>query len=217
MAFCNGAAVTSMFAFLPLYLRVVHGASPARVGLILLPITVAIGVGSVLTGRMVTRTGLTMVFPSYGLIAASGFLIFFALASAWMSVPQTIVTLSLAAVFMGTVMSVVQVTVQSAAGRRALGAAAGSVQFSRTVGAAVGVALLNTALFATLAISDPEALRTFSAVVDTGPQALDALDAVRRAAMEASIGAAFRTAFLMLAAFTATGILLAFTNPSQRI
>ena len=217
MAFCNGAAITSLIAFLPLYLRVTHGASPSQVGMILLPITIAIGAGSILTGRMVTRTGLTMVFPSWGLVGASVFMLFFALVGMRMNIPQILITLSLGTFFMGTVMSVVQVTVQTAAGRKALGAAAGSVQFSRTVGAAFGVALLNTVLFASLALADADALRLFAGVVDTGPAALNALEPLRRIAIETDIANAFRAAFVLLAGFTTTGILLAFTNPSRRV
>lgn len=217
LAFCNGAALTGLIAFLPLYLRVTHGSAPSQVGMILLPITIAIGCGSVITGRLVTRTGYTMVFPSWGLVCASACLAFFALTCAWMSVTQILVSLSVGAFFMGTVMSVVQVTVQSAAGRRALGAAAGSVQFSRTVGAMFGVALLNTVLFAILTLADPQVLSWFGKAVEHGPVALDALDAASRASIQSVIAGAFRGAFLLIAAFTSTGILLAFTNPSRRI
>ncbi len=217
MAFCTGASLTSLIAFLPLYLRVTHGTTPSQVGMILLPVTIAIGVGSILTGRLVTRTGMTMVFPSWGLILATAAMLTFAAGGERMSVMQILVTLSIGAFFMGTVMSIVQVTVQSAAGRKALGAAAGSVQFSRTVGAAFGVALLNSALFASLAFADPETLGIFGRVVDLGPAALEALEPARRAAVEADISAAFRAAFLFIGVFTAAGVVLAFTNPLRRV
>ncbi len=58
---------------------------------------------------------------------------------------------------MGTVMGVVQVTVQSAAGVASLGSAAASVQLSRALGAAFGTALVGTVLFAVLTWSDPDA------------------------------------------------------------
>jgi len=111
----------------------------------------------------------------------------------------------------------VQVTVQSAAGRKALGAAAGSIQFSRTVGAAFGTALLATLLFASLALADPEAAGVFGRIVDAGAGALADLAPARRAVIEAEIVAAFRNAFLLLGLFTTAGILLAWTNPSRRI
>ena len=217
MAFCNGAAVTALFAFLPLYMRVSHGASPSQVGLILLPVTIAIGVGSVITGRLITRTGRTMLFPSVGLIFASLFLLVFAFLGRYMDIRQLLIVLCCASFFMGTVMSVVQVAVQTDAGRKAIGAAAGSVQFSRTVGAAFGVASLNTVLFATLALADPEGMSAFARTVDDGPGALAGLDAARRVVLEGHFAAAFRNAFIMLAGFTVIGNILAITNPSRRI
>ncbi len=71
---------------------------------------------------------------------------------------------------MGTVMGVVQVTVQNAAGTASLGSAAASVQLSRSIGAAVGTALVGTVLFASLALGDPDAARLFGALLEGGPE-----------------------------------------------
>ena len=40
--------------FLPIYLRAVRGASPAETGLLLLPMTFGIGIGSLVTGQLMT-------------------------------------------------------------------------------------------------------------------------------------------------------------------
>jgi transketolase len=95
--------------------------------------------------------------------------------------------LTAACFFLGTVMAVVQVTVQSAAGRKALGTAAGSVQFSRTVGAAFGTALLGSILFATLAFVDPDAPAMFGKLVDMGVAAMGALPPARQSVMSEAI------------------------------
>ena len=58
----------SLVSFLPLYLRVVRGSSASETGLLLLPLMFGIGAGSMITGRSVSRTGLTAIFPSVGLI-----------------------------------------------------------------------------------------------------------------------------------------------------
>ena len=217
LALCHGAALTSLVAFLPIYLRVVHNLSASQTGMMLLPISIGIGIGSITTGRFVTRTGLTMIYPSIGLIGATAILLFFALASADLTTNQILIVLCASSLFMGSVMSVVQVTVQSAAGRRALGTAAGSVQFSRTVGAAFGTALMATILFASLALSDPEAADLFSRIVDVGASALSGLEPARRLVVQAEIASAFRNAFLLICAFTGAGVLLAWTNPSRRV
>ena len=47
----------------------VRGSSASETGLLLLPLMFGIGAGSMITGRIVSRTGLTTIFPSVGLIA----------------------------------------------------------------------------------------------------------------------------------------------------
>ena len=217
LAACHGAALTSLVAFLPIYLRVAHGLSATQMGLMLLPVSIGIGVGSILTGRFVTRTGLTMTFPSWGLIGATIGLLIFALFSADMTIRQILLVLTISSLAMGTVMAVVQVTIQTAAGRKALGAAAGSVQFSRTVGAALGTALLGSILFATLAFADPEAPAIFARLVDLGADALVGLSPARQKVISDEIAVAFRLAFLLVPLFTGVGALLAWSNPSRRI
>ena len=217
LAACHGAALTSLIAFLPIYLRVLHGLSASQTGLMLLPVSVGIGVGSIMTGRLVTRTGLTMAFPSWGLIGATLGLAVFAVLGGEMSITGTVVILSLSAVCMGTVMTVVQVTIQTAAGRKALGAAAGSVQFSRTVGAALGAALLGAVLFASLTLADPDAAGMFARLVDVGSSALSELPADRQAKIIAEIASAFRLGFLLVPVFTGIGVILAWTNQARRI
>ena len=78
LAACHGAALVSLITFLPIYLRAVRGASPAETGLLLLPLTFGIGLGSLITGQLVSRTGRTAIYPTYGLAAATAGLVFLA-------------------------------------------------------------------------------------------------------------------------------------------
>jgi hypothetical protein len=117
----------------------------------------------------------------------------------------------------GTVMGVVQVTVQTASGPLQLGEAAASVQFSRSIGAAFGTALVATVLFAVLTVRNPDAARVFAAMVEHGGPLATPLLPAERAAIQADIADAFRAAFLMMAAFTTAGFFLAVTNPLKRI
>ena len=108
-------------------------------------------------------------------------------------------------------------TVQVVAGPQFLGAAAASVQFSRSVGAAFGTALVGAVLFATLAARDPATAASFTALVEQGPRVLAALPAVRRALVQSEIADAFRAAFLTISVFTTGGLLLAWWLPVRRI
>ena len=217
LAASHGAALVSLITFLPLYLRVVRGASASESGLLLLPLTAGIGFGSLVTGRLVSKTGRTFVFPSFGLIISLATIIALALASPFLSPPQISGLLGVNALFMGTVMGVVNVTVQSAAGPRMLGAAAGSVQFSRSVGASIGTALVGAVLFLSLAITDREAASLLGKMVERGPEVLASFDDAHRAVIELEIAHAFRAAFLTVALFTTSALVLAWTNPARRI
>jgi len=121
------------------------------------------------------------------------------------------------ACFMGTVMGVVQVTIQAVAGQRMLGTGAAMVQFSRSVGAAFGTAAVAAVLFSVLAASDQETARLFGAMIDHGPDAIAALTPARQAVVKSQIGEAFRAAFVTVAAFTGIGALLAFSMPLRKI
>jgi EmrB/QacA subfamily drug resistance transporter len=217
MAACHGAALVSLITFLPIYLRAVRGASPAETGLILLPLTAGIGIGSMFTGQMVTRTGHTAVFPTYGLMAATVALVAIAFVAPYLTPAQLAWSFCGIALFMGTVMGVVQVTVQTVSGPRLLGTGAAMVQFSRSVGAAVGTAAVAAILFSILAASDRSTANLFGDIIERGPDVIASLAPDRQAAIHAQIGDAFRAAFLMIAAFTGIGTVLAWTMPLRRL
>jgi sugar phosphate permease len=169
------------------------------------------------TGRITSKTGLTMIFPSIGLIFATATLIILAFAVGSLTATQLALVLFLNGLFMGTVMGVVQVTVQSAAGPQSLGAAAASVQLSRSIGAAMGTALVGTVLFAALALGDPQAAQVFARAVERAVMSRDAVAPIGSEAIRAEIAAAFRASFLTIAAFAAIGLALAWTIPSRRL
>jgi EmrB/QacA subfamily drug resistance transporter len=217
LAACHGAALVSLITLLPIYLRVARGMSASEIGLLLVPLTIGIGGGSMITGRIISRTGRTSIFPSYGLIFVTMILLFLAFRIPGLSSAALGWVLLWNGFFMGTVMGVVQVNVQSVAGPHMLGSAAASVQFSRSVGAAFGTALVAAVLFATLAWTDREAAHLFERMVQQGTEVIAALPTPRQAALRSEFNEAFRAAFLTMAAFSAMGLVLAWYTPVRRI
>jgi predicted MFS family arabinose efflux permease len=217
LAACHGAALVSLITFLPIYLRAVRGASPAETGLMLLPLTFGIGVGSLITGQIVTRTGRTAVFPSLGLPAATIGLLLLAFWTPHLSTTALPWAWGAIALCMGTVMGVVQLTVQSVAGPRRLGTGAAMVQFSRSVGAAFGTAAVAAVLFAILATGDRDTAHLFGTIMEEGPAAVATLAPVRQAIIQAEIADAFRWAFITIAAFTGMATVLAWSLPLRRV
>jgi len=170
-----------------------------------------------ITGQIVSRTGRTMIVSTIGLSVVTLLLLAQAAFAVYMSALELTALWGVTALFMGSVMGVVQVTVQNAAGRERLGAAAASVQLSRSVGASFGTALIGMILFVTLAIMDPDGAHVFITMIEQGASALDALPTGRHAIVQTEIAQAFRAAFLTIAAFTAGAGLLALTNPAKRL
>lgn len=217
LAACHGAALVSLITFFPVYLEVVRGFSPSATGILLVPLTIGIGVGSLVTGRLVNTTGRLTIFPAFGLAIATLDFIVLALLAEDFGVVALGGLLLLNGLAMGTVMGVVQVSVQNAAGQLRLGEAAASVQFSRSIGAAFGTALVATVLFAVLTLRNPEAARVFSAMFEHAAHVGVGLSADQRATIHNDIAIAFRAAFMMMALFTSGGLLLSITNPQKRI
>jgi uncharacterized membrane protein len=183
---------------------------------LLVPLTIGIGTGSLVTGRLMNKTGLTTVYPVVGLALVTANFVVLAFWASALGTSALAGLLLCNGLFMGTVMGVVQVSVQIAAGQLRLGEAAASVQFSRSIGAAFGTALVATVLFAFLAIRNPEAARIFATMVKHVPVG-PVLAPDQRAAFQADIQDAFRAAFLTMAVFTTGGFFLALTNPLRRI
>jgi MFS family permease len=217
MAACSGASLTAMVTFLPIYLLVVRGANAAMAGLILVPLTGSISLGSVCTGWLVGRTGRTAIFPGIGLVVTALTMVALAIWAPGLGFTQLAWVLALGGACQGTAMLVAQLTVQLVAGPRQLGAAAASVQLARSLGSAFGVGLAGAVLFGVLTAIDRQTAHLFIAAVRHGPEVLAALGAERLAQVQGQIAAAFRGVFLTVACFSCTILAAAWTMPLRRV
>ena len=217
MAACSGALFVSEATILPIHLQAVDGASPGQIGLLMLPLTATVGIGSIITGRLVSRTGLVAIFPAVGQVAAMLGLVLVAfggdavgaLFGPW-GLPSL---LAAAAVFQGSAMPVAQITTQSLAPPSLLGAAAGSVQLSRSIGSAVGVTVAVGVLFAFVGGHGG----IFAEQVRHGPAVLASLTGPQRLAAAAHVSSGFAAAFLTIAAFAGLNAVFAWTLPFRRL
>jgi EmrB/QacA subfamily drug resistance transporter len=217
LAGASGAAIVALITFLPIYLAVVRGVQPGEIGLLMLPLTALTAVGSLLTGQTIARTGYTAIVPSIGQAICACLVLVLALFGHGLSNTQLSVLLGGIALSSGTAMPVVQVTLQLLAGPKQLGAASASVQFSRSIGSAIGTALVSAVLFATLAAMDGEVAALFGRIVQEGRAALAGLSPGRAAEAQAEIREAFRAAFLTVAALSAVASALAWSIPLRKI
>ncbi len=217
MGCCIGATLVSLITFLPIYLQVVRSATPSDTGLRMLPLTAFIAVGSMMTGQIITRTGRSAIVPSIGQPVLMCILIGLAVFSPSLTLSELPWVFVAIALSCGTVMPVVNTTVQMLAGPRQLGAASASVQFSRSIGSAIGTAIVGAVLFGTLAATDSDTALLFGRMVEAGPSALEGLPLARVAVVQHEIANAFCAAFGAIACFPALGAFMAWTMPVRRI
>lgn len=145
---CFGASMFSIVFFLPIFLQLGQGTNPSQAGLLLLPVTVGIVVGSTTTGRIIARFGRPIGVPVVGLGIASAALALMALLRPQLSVLAGLGFLC--GTGLGTVMPTAQIVVQWIAGRERLGAAAAVVTLARATGAALGTAGFGAVVFSLL-------------------------------------------------------------------
>jgi MFS family permease len=214
LAGASGAAIVALITFLPIYLSVVRGVQPGEIGLLMLPLTALTAVGSLMTGQIIARTGYTAIVPSIGQALCATLVVGLAMFGHGLSNTQLSFLLGGIALCSGTAMPVVQVTLQLLAGPKQLGAASASVQFSRSIGSAVGTAIVSAVLFATLAAMDGEVAALFGRIVQEGRSALPV---GREAVAQAEIREAFRYAFLTVAGLSAIASALAWSIPLRKI
>lgn len=215
-ALVAGAFVGSV-AFLPIYFTAVRGLSPSGAGLALLPLAALAGFGALASGQLLARTGRNMLGPGIGLGIAAVLMGVVALMAGELPLPVLALLLALVSMGFGSSFPMVQITVQVAAGRERLGTATASVQFCRSLGAAVGTAVLGAVLFGALVAEGGGAAERFVALVNQGEAALAGLDAAARGAFRAEMSGAFRALFATAAVLTAAAAYVSTRVPLRRI
>ncbi len=143
-------ATLSLFAaivFLPLFLQLVTGASATGSGLLLLPLLGASAISTIVSGRIIARTGRYKTFPVVGLAAMSlGLLLFSTLGADGARVTAALFMVVFGLGF-GMVTQILMVTIQNAVSPREIGTATAAANLFRALGGSVGVAVFG-AIFA---------------------------------------------------------------------
>ena len=143
----TGAGMFGGLAMLPLYLQIVGGSSPTKAGLELLPLTLGIMTGSIISGRVISKTGKYKIFPVIGTVLLTATLFLMTTFNAdtkywWIAVLSYLFGVGLGHVLQPTV-----IAVQNAVAKRDLGVATSSVTLFRQLGATVGTAAFISILF----------------------------------------------------------------------
>ncbi len=148
LGFITGGVMFGALIFLPLYFQTVRGLSPTASGLRLLPMLAGMLLMSITTGRLVSRFGRYKMFVVAGtavLATALGLMSMITLTTgAWVIAGM----LFLVGVGLGLFMQTLILAVQNALPREYMGTGTATVTFFRTLGGAIGSAVLGAVLVA---------------------------------------------------------------------
>jgi EmrB/QacA subfamily drug resistance transporter len=145
-----GMAMFGGIMLLPLYMQIVHGASPTEAGLLMLPMVAGMMVASIGSGQVISRTGHIRLFPIVGSALIVVGLALLSLCGAdtrmiWVSLSMVVLGLGL-----GNCMQPLLLIVQSAVPPTEIGVATSSATFFRQIGGTLGVAIFLSVLFSSV-------------------------------------------------------------------
>jgi len=144
--FLAGFAMFGGILYLPLYFQTAMGLSPTRSGLAMLPVIFGLLTFSITSGALITKTGRYRIFPIVGAILIITALLL--LSGIEVDTPYWRVGI-FAFLFgggLGLTLQTITVAVQNSVEFRDMGVATSSVQFTRSLGGAIGAATLGAVL-----------------------------------------------------------------------
>src|SRR5207248_1207619 len=162
--FSNIASVgvaMSMFGaifFLPVFVQGVVGNSVTNSGAILVPMLVAMIVTSVLGGQLISRTGRYKALLLVGLASMGVGYYMLSTFSVSTTNQQVIVAMVLLGLGLGAAMQTYTLVVQNSVSRQDMAVATSTTQLSRSIGAAVGLAILGNILASAMTSAMPRYL-----------------------------------------------------------
>jgi EmrB/QacA subfamily drug resistance transporter len=144
IAFLTGMGMFGAMAFMPLFMQGVLGDSATNSGVIMIPMMLGVVVASFISGQLVSRIGhyrLLIIGGGIGLVAGM-----FLMSQMGSNTAHSAAVMNMVIVGVGLGMSIPLQTlaVQNALSYRLLGIATSSIQFFRSIGGTIGIAVFGT-------------------------------------------------------------------------
>ena len=143
----TGMALFGGIMVLPLYMQIVHGASPMRSGFLMLPMVIGMMSASIISGQVISRTGRIRGFPVFGSALSAIALLVLSRIGADTPLPLVMGLMLLLGYGLGNCMQPLLLILQSAVPPRDIGVATASATFFRQIGGTIGVAIFLSILF----------------------------------------------------------------------
>jgi EmrB/QacA subfamily drug resistance transporter len=212
-AFALGAVVFSAPTFIPVLVQGARGGSVAEAGIAIIPQSIGWTVGAVIAGRMILTLGYrwAATIGTLGVLASSLGIALWPNAAPWL----LLVMLTVLGVGSGFGFTAFTISVQNAVDWARRGVATSAVQFSRTMGGTLGVAVLGATFSAALATQlvgvDGVGLEVANQLLDARQR--DTLPVEVVATSLTAVGAALRPVLWLTALFAAIAVVPALLMP----
>jgi EmrB/QacA subfamily drug resistance transporter len=189
-----GFALFGSVTYLPLFLQVVNGATPTGSGLQILPLMGGLLITSIVSGQLISRTGIYKPFPIAGtaiMVVGLGLL---STMDAHTSRVMASAFMFILGLGLGMVMQVLVLAVQNAVDYSDLGVATSGATLFRSIGGSVGTAVLGS-IFSNRLSSELTASLPASARSTLGAGGSVTLNTTKLAHLPPTIHNVFLTAF----------------------
>ena len=148
--FLSGVGMFGSIMFLPLFMQIVQGRTASGSGALLMPLMLGMVFASVITGQAIARTGRYKVFGLIGMGLAAFGMFMLSRLGVETSNFEVVVAMIAVGAGVGITMPLFTISLQSQFPTR-IGEVTGALQFFRSIGGTVGVALLGGVMNAAFA------------------------------------------------------------------
>jgi predicted MFS family arabinose efflux permease len=200
-----GIAMFGATVYLSQYFQLARGMSPTRAGLMTVAMVGGLMLSSMVTGRIITRTGLWKRYLVGGMVLVVAGLLLLSLIDATTPLWLVGTYMAVLGLGLGAAMQNLVLAVQNNSAQSDLGAASSVVSFFRSLGGSIGVSVLGAVLSHQVAATLRSGLAATGATDGTHQTSeipvLSALPAPVRALYESAFGEATGHLFLIAAPF----------------
>ncbi|MBD2760463.1 MFS transporter [Yimella sp. cx-573] len=166
-----GLAMFGAMMVLPLYMQIVHGASPMISGLMMLPMVLGMMSMAMISGIITSKTGVIRIFPIIGTAVATVAMVLLWTIDADTNLAIVMAFMLLLGIGIGNCMQPLTLIVQNAVPPQEIGVATSAATFFRQLGGTLGVAVFLSILFSTVGDKIAGAFKTEMPVIQQAVKA----------------------------------------------
>jgi MFS family permease len=151
VTFLTGIAMFGALSYIPLFVQGVIGSSATNSGLVTMPMMIAMAIASAITGQIMSRLGHYRVLGTTGLAIMAGGMFLLAQMDADATTFIARRNMVIMGIGLGMSLPLFMLAVQNAVPHRLMGISTSTLQFLRSVGGTMGVAIMGSMINSTLA------------------------------------------------------------------